>query len=320
MMKIDAVITWVDGNDPVHMAKRHSYGPSSLFKMDDIAGSTRYASVGEIFWCVASLNRFAPWINKIYIVTDGQDPKLDEFIAGNFQDPIPMEIIDHNDIFKGHEEFLPTFCSVSIETMTWRIPGLSEHYLELNDDMMLVAPVQPSDFFTPDGKSICYADKYSMFWTWVTRQLKPKKNGKSQVTFKGLMYNAARLAGHRHFFYKIDHTPRAMNRLFYESFYSEHPELMIRNIRHRFRDPDQYTPEVLQYMYLQDKGLCERRPVRGNLLYLIPKDRPGYIEGKLSLLDAGRYRFCCFNSVDQASPEDLAKIRSWISRRLSLEL
>ena len=73
-MKIDAVITWVDGEDPVHEAKRRKYGHPSLFKVNDIAGSTRYTSVGEIFWCVASLNRFAPWINRIFIVTDAQDP------------------------------------------------------------------------------------------------------------------------------------------------------------------------------------------------------------------------------------------------------
>jgi len=64
MMKIDAVITWVDGNDPEHRRKRAEYGSDSLFKIKDIASSTRYASVGEIFWCVASLNRFAPWIHK----------------------------------------------------------------------------------------------------------------------------------------------------------------------------------------------------------------------------------------------------------------
>ena len=36
-MKIDAVITWVDGEDPEHKSKRLRYGPSSLFKVKDIA-------------------------------------------------------------------------------------------------------------------------------------------------------------------------------------------------------------------------------------------------------------------------------------------
>lgn len=320
-MKIDAVITWVDGNDPVHKQKRLRYGPPTLFKVNDIAGSTRYTSVGEIFWCVASLNRFAPWLNRIFIVTDGQDPGLDEFMATNFPDGfIPMQIVDHKEIFKGYEEVLPTFNSITIETMTWRIPDLSDRFIELNDDMVLVSPVKPSDFFTPDGKSVCYADPYSMAWTRITRFMKPKVHGHQQVTFKGIMYNAARIAGSRFIFYKLDHTPRALRRDFYEKIFTERKELIMRNIRHRFRDPDQYSAEVLQYMLLSKEGLCLRRSVKGNLLYLIPKDKDGYIERKLSKLDSGNYLFCCFNSVDQASSDDLGRIVKWISKRLDITL
>ena len=56
---IDAVITWVDGNDERHKAKRMKYGNNTMFKAEDIAGNSRYASLGEIFYCVASLNRYA---------------------------------------------------------------------------------------------------------------------------------------------------------------------------------------------------------------------------------------------------------------------
>ena len=129
-MKIDAVITWVDGDDPRHRAKREQYGNRRMLSQNDVAGNTRYASLGEIFYCVASLNRYAPWLNKIYIVTDEQNPMLDEWLANHFPEgTIPMEIVDHKVIFRGYEEFLPTFNSISIESMTWRIPGLSEHYI-----------------------------------------------------------------------------------------------------------------------------------------------------------------------------------------------
>ena len=55
-MKIDAVITWEDGNDPRHRAKREQYGDKKSLNRDDIAGSTRYTSIGEIMYCVASIN------------------------------------------------------------------------------------------------------------------------------------------------------------------------------------------------------------------------------------------------------------------------
>ena len=89
---IDAVITWVDGNDERHKAKRMKYGNETIFNAEDIAGSSRFASLGEIFYCVASLNRYAPWINKIYLVTDEQNPEIDSLIEKHFPDGhIPME-------------------------------------------------------------------------------------------------------------------------------------------------------------------------------------------------------------------------------------
>ena len=81
---IDAVIPWVDGNDPVLNSKRRSYAPEHLFSHNDSHGATRFASIGEIYWCVASINRFAPWISRIFIVTDGQDPKMDSFLSKHF--------------------------------------------------------------------------------------------------------------------------------------------------------------------------------------------------------------------------------------------
>jgi hypothetical protein len=47
---IDAVIAWVDGNDPFHEKKIQDYLKPEDRQADDIAGSTRYASVGEIFF------------------------------------------------------------------------------------------------------------------------------------------------------------------------------------------------------------------------------------------------------------------------------
>lgn len=81
---IDAVITWVDGNDPEHRRKRLSYEKGGESRLDDVAGDIRYVSIGEIRYCVASILRFAPFVRKIFIVTDGQDPCLGDFIESRF--------------------------------------------------------------------------------------------------------------------------------------------------------------------------------------------------------------------------------------------
>ena len=322
MKTIDAVITWVDGQDPVHIAKRKKYGNANFLNSDDVASNVRFNNIGEIFWCIASLNVFAPFLHKIYIVTDDQNPGLDTFLDKAFPNGhIPVEIVDHKVIFRGYEEYLPTFNSISLETMTWRIPGLSEYFLEFNDDLMLYSPITPEDFFTTDGKVICYARKFSTFFTLVTRKLKPKIEGRTKVTFKGSMMNAARLAGQHYWFLKIHHTPKALTKSFYEKYFTEHPEMMIKNISKRFRDASQFTPEELQYLSLLKEGKCEIRPVNGNLFFLEPKRRndSGYINGKLEKLKRkDDYKFRCFNSIELASEEDRKAVIELIKQRLGI--
>ena len=314
---IDAVITWVDGNESRHKAKRMRYGNDRIFQTEDIAGSTRYASVGEIFYCVASLNRYAPWIRRIYIVTDNQNPKLGGFIKKNFpQGHIPMEIVDHKVIFSGCEEYLPTFNSISIETMTWRIPGLSEHYIELNDDFFLAAPATPEDFFTAEGNVICYGKRYSSLLVRITRTMKRHWNGRKKVTFKENMLNAASLLGKRWFFIKIYHTPRALLKSVYERFFTAQPELLAMNISHRFRSNRQYTPQEVQYLLLYKEKRCILRNAHDNLLYLKPKKDFGYTERKLQLFDRCKEsKFGCINSLDQASEETQKAVIRWLEKR-----
>ncbi len=317
--KIDAVITWVDGDDPRHKAKRQAFTSPEMVAEEHVASATRFSSLGEIFYCVASINRFAPWIHKIYIVTDEQDPQLEPFLAQHFpQGYIPIEIVDHKTIFRGYEEHLPTFNSISIESMTWRIPGLSDKFIEFNDDLILAAPVTPEDFFTNEGV-VCYASKKSYLLTALTRLFKRSKDGSKAVSYKGTMLNAAALAGNRRYFLKMDHTPKGLLRTLYEEYFTKHPEALLRNISHRFRNASQYNPQQLQYILLDEQGLCELRPVKGNLLYLKPKKGLEYIENKLAKFSSDTSaRFGCFNSLDMACEEGRNKIVAWIKARIGL--
>ena len=99
--QIDIVISWVDGNDPDHKRKIDAYRSGQKYsKADDVAGKTRFANNGEINFCVASINRYADFVRQIFIITDGQDPCLDEFINKHFDNPVPVRIIDHKTIFE----------------------------------------------------------------------------------------------------------------------------------------------------------------------------------------------------------------------------
>ncbi|GAA2472703.1 exopolysaccharide phosphotransferase [Winogradskya humida] len=144
---IDVVYTWVDGSDPSWQARKAAAQGTNAW-LDTGSrlahNSARYTSRDELRFSLRSLHCFAPWVNHIYLVTDDQVPDwLDTAQPG-------LTLVSHREIF-GDTGRLPTFNSQAIESRLHRIPGLSEHFLYLNDDVFLGRPLSPDLFFTPGG-------------------------------------------------------------------------------------------------------------------------------------------------------------------------
>lgn len=318
---IDAVITWVDGDDPVHRAKRESYITDKNENQHiDVAGETRYRQVGEIAYCVASINRYAPWIRKIFIVTDNQSPDIKDFMDRNFPDKqIPIEIVDHKVIFKGYEQYLPTFNSISIVNMLYRIPELSEHFICFNDDLFLMRFVQPSDFYR---NGIPIANGY---WhlTWTARLLRlfrRKKKGHRSVKFRDFMMRAAQVLKSQRFI-RMVHTPHPLRRSVFDQIYHEQPHLLEANIAHRFRNEKQFSACALFYCYSIPKKLSVLSDKKNHYLYLSP-GHSTLDEVKNVLIDFENNEdamFCCFNSMDMASQEIIDEMELWIKKRLNIK-
>ena len=140
---VDVVYTWVDGNDPSWRARRSARG---LPAGDD----NHYRDNGELRWSLRSLERFAPWAGRVYIVTDGSVPSW----LNTEHDKI--RLVPHAQIIP--ESFLPTFSSRVIEAHIHRIAGLAEHYIYCNDDFFLASPCAPGDFFTANGLPFLFTD------------------------------------------------------------------------------------------------------------------------------------------------------------------
>ena len=139
MEKIDAVITWVDGSEPNYQRKLKEH----LSNNDTI--KRQYLQANEINLCVASIVKYAPFIRKIFIVTDKQSPNLDS--VKHIVSKEKIEIVDHEEIFRDNIEFLPTFNIRSIDALLFRIKDLSEKFIYFNDDMFLIKKTSPEDWF-----------------------------------------------------------------------------------------------------------------------------------------------------------------------------
>lgn len=320
--EVDVVIAWVDGDDPAHRAKRLQYGGKVATTHNDVGGDMRFRATGEIYFCVASILRYAPWVRKIWIVTDNQDPQVDEFVARNFPDnKIPIELVDHTVLFKGYEQYLPTFNSLAISTLLWRIPGLSDRFLYFNDDVFLAAPATPEMWFNGDRTAI-YARRVPALAARLLRWA--KHLGKRHKIFghKDPMLNSADLL-HSSYFYLFPHAPVPMRRSWYERFFGERGGLLESNIRHRFREPSQFSTPTLFYVGSNREGLLDVRSPKGTTCFFKPsvEKKGGYMARKIAEADGNKaLLFGCINSLGETTLEEQQMFNEWAQSRLNITL
>ena len=138
---IDLVYTWVDGADPEFLRQRQLYSGKKDIPLAS-ASPERWRDHHELRYSLRSVAAFSPWIRHVFLVTNGQRPN---WLANHRK----ISVITHDQILD--RKYLPTFNSHVIESALHRIPGLSEHYIYLNDDIMFLRPMEPGDFFTGNG-------------------------------------------------------------------------------------------------------------------------------------------------------------------------
>ena len=152
-MDIDIVYMWVDGSDPVWLAKKNAFEQGVASTAGEALDEARFVDNDELKYSLRSIERYAPWIRHIYIVTDGQVPAWIDLTNPR------ISIIDHTEIIP--REALPTFSSPAIEWCVDNIPGLSEHFLLANDDTFIGREVSPDFFFNAKGEPIIRLKKWA---------------------------------------------------------------------------------------------------------------------------------------------------------------
>ena len=138
IVKIDIVYLWVDGSDPKFQSKRNYWRNRAGHLDKQVSAEGRWIDSNELKYSLRSLEKNAPWINRIYIIVDDQQPVW----LTNHQ---KVTLVDVKELFP--ENILPIFNSMAIETRLPYIENLSEHFLYANDDMFFGAPLKPSFFF-----------------------------------------------------------------------------------------------------------------------------------------------------------------------------
>jgi len=137
--RIDFVLPWVDGSDPRWQAEKMKYETGLPDGDSADARALRYRDNHLLRYWFRGVERFAPWVGKIFFVTCGQRP---EWL--NTAHP-KLVAVEHKDYIP--EQWLPTFSANPIELNLHRIEELSEQFVYFNDDTFLLRPAKEEDFF-----------------------------------------------------------------------------------------------------------------------------------------------------------------------------
>lgn len=147
-MDIDVVIPWVDPTDKEWQASKNKFLKDlNNDKVDN--SENRFRDWDNFKYVFRGIDKFMPWVHKIYLITCGQVP---DWMNKEADDR--LVIVNHSDYIP--KEYLPTFSSHPIELNLHRIKELSEHFIYLNDDYFVINETSTEDFFV-DGLPCDYA-------------------------------------------------------------------------------------------------------------------------------------------------------------------
>lgn len=308
MSKIDFIVYWVDGSDAEWQKKKKSFMPAS--GTDN--SNNRYRDMGTLKYLFRGIEKFAPWVNKVYFVTDNQKP---EWLN---TDCSKLVMVDHKDYIP--EKYLPTFNANPIELNFHRIEGLSEQFVVFNDDFFITSPMKETDFFV-DGKPV---DIFTEF------PLQYKEN----VVFNKILFNDFTLASKyypsrseykkrirnkiltpkygSYFFYNLlmymlpykaifgistPHFARPYTRSIFEKVWADEYELMDSVSSHKFRHSDDINIYALRYLNLLSGNFVPSNIYKMGKAYNVTSDD----ESMYETIRNQKYKLLCIN--DDCSDE-----------------
>jgi hypothetical protein len=324
LFDVDAVITWVDGNDPAHEAKRANALNSSNDKISNKLSTghlkTRFLDNGELYYCVASLRKYAPWIRNIYVVTDNQVP---DFLTPEIQKKYHIHIVDHKEIFKSYEWALPTFNSMSIETAIWRIPDLSERFIYLNDDFILCSPVDRNDFFQ-NGNVVLRGEWRSMISYSPLRIKLNNLFSRFVKKFLGItrslnlltQIRSAKLANFKKRYFYSPHVPHPIQLKTIEDFYKHNSKIFEENIGYPFRSTDQHTIQYLANHLEIKKESANVIPPDDALMINGETDIKFTVNKKVERIKNGEIKFLSLQGFESLGEQSQKNIRELFNQMI----
>ena len=327
-MNIDFVVTWLDSADPKWQEEYAFYKTGT--KGDK--SKARFREMNFFNYWFRAVERYAPWVNKVFLVTNGKFP---DWIN---RDCPKLVLVSHEDYMP--KECLPTFNSCAIELYLHRIKGLSEHFVYFNDDMFLNAPVTP-DYYFKDGlpcdlnKETCFnvpiythEEKFQIYMSmlanigivnahfdrWKTVCQSPWRWFGPHLGFRGLLMSAILMKQRLFVGFSNYHVEQAYLKSTFEEIWEKEPEFLSASCT-RFREDVIANPYLFRYWQLA-KNKFHPRKRRSVGLHLEDMSVIGEIEKTLASSDVASI---CINDTSFCKDEDfeclVSRIRELMEKK-----
>jgi len=312
MGKTDIVVCWVDDKDKEWRSQKKKYKLAEE-GITDTSGVTddsdyRYRDWDLLKFWFRGIEKYAPWVNKVFFVTCGQKP---EWL--NTEHP-KLRMVNHEDYIP--HEWLPTFSSRTIFYNVHRIPDLSEQHVLFDDDTFIVNTTSESDFFV-DGRpcdSMVFnpinATSQDIISSNIFNNVSVINKHFSKSDFSkaerrkmwytpkyGKLVIKNRMLSRWGFYlgFQDFHFPVSILKETYKKVWAAENELVSETCSHRFRKSTDVTPWLMRYWQMAEKNF-EPRSVKigryfemsddnGTILDAIRKQSPKLLcinEGKVT--------------------------------------
>ena len=298
---VDIVYLWVDGGDAHWRSKRQAaarnaqqQSPHALARYGDVEG--RYRDNEELRFSLRALAQFFPEHGHVFIVTDKQVPA---WLVRSER----VSIVDHQDLIP--HAALPTFDSSHIESYIHRIPGLSERFFYLNDDVFFGAPVYLPDWFSPEGIYVAWSDEMRVSDEALRRDATSQENA-CRISEHWLRMNsrATMDPGYRPSFRTFAHAPRPLYKSLLWQLEQAAPEVFAQARSSVFRNWD--GPSIVSDFVLRwalAHGSAQVKDYRHAYLSIGDADASTQLAQLAD--DFGRLDFFCVNdTADNARADD----------------
>ena len=233
---IDAVYLWVNGADRRFRQALRDVIPAAGAD----AASNRFRDSGELKYSSRSLEQFAPWLRKVFLVTNGQVPG---WLNRNHPQ---LTLVTHEELFRRKSD-LPVFNSNAIESQLHHMDGLSRRFLYLNDDIFFGSPSTPADFVRPDGKQLIYMQPTPLHADASRGPIHDRSYAYTQNVIE-------KVWGRRRPRLLPAHVAQLYDRDILAALDTEIPDEFAKIASHRFRSPDDLVLRVLYFSHLTESG------------------------------------------------------------------